>query len=414
VQIEILHFFLNASLSYLFLAHPSTAISKKVMKEHSDAMGKLNRRLEVERELVRDQLDNINQKLAEANRNSANRDIEIKKILDEHKIASVEEFERLSSEIGAARDAVVNLSADVFIATDSLSQKVDGGNVQTHKMLGSLTETVDGLAQNQAKYNSEQKSLLTKEAVVALFWAIKKEEDGAERALAARTSDNWKLSEAQYKINTVYSKSRGRDVDDEISRGNFGTVFRGKCGNKVAAIKEQKLSKSFEKEVSILFRLDHTNIVHCFGGRILEDEGLTHLVMPELRGSIRDEICWPGDDSKPKMTPDRMWNVIFSVAMGLHYLHSVRIVHRDVKPENVLVSFDGVCKISDFGLSSELKSKTGAERRTTTRSTHTTANQGTDGFKAPEVYDPKKHTGRPVDVYAYGSFVYTIYLQEVP
>jgi hypothetical protein len=85
-----------------------------------------------------------------------------------HNIASVADLEKVSSEIGAVRDALVNLSADKFIATDRLSQQVDGGNVQTYKMLGSLAETVDGLAQNQATYNSEQKSLLTEEAEVAL------------------------------------------------------------------------------------------------------------------------------------------------------------------------------------------------------------------------------------------------------
>jgi serine/threonine protein kinase len=105
--------------------------------------------------------------------------------------------------------------------------------------------------------------------------------------------------------------------------------------------------------------------------------------------------------------------IAFDIACGLEHLHAERIIHRDVKPGNVLISSDGLggpqtCKICDFGVSTQQGSDTSSVDVATTR----TNAQGTDKYMAPEMrtglfarasYDKK------VDVYSFGIMVWVIW-----
>jgi hypothetical protein len=233
-------------------------------------------------------------------------------------------------------------------------------------------------------------------------------------------SARWELTKDQYKFDKILNEDYDDDdehsheyVKDEIGKGGFGTVYRGKFGlTEKAAIKEMPISELdyFKTEVNMLYRLEHGNIVGCYGGRVLKKT--VHLVMAEMKGTLSD-VVWPKDASAPPIPADQKWPIILDVARGLAYLHSVpRIVHRDVKPDNVLISFKGVCKLADFGLAKMTNSKyTG---RNTARTKTTAGNCGTDNYKAPEVYDENQHTGRPVDVYAFGTLVFEVYTQTRP
>jgi hypothetical protein len=305
------------------------------------------------------------------------------------------------------------------------------------KVLG-LDMQVDQLAREHAMYNANQETLQLLHAVhdkqasnqAGFIKLLEDKFDGAMKYFAGKfnavlgkdappvvqMSAPWQLTKEQYEISEVFNEDKDKFVEDEIGRGGFGTVYRGKFEHsKRAAIKEMPISElvHFKNEVNMLYRLEHGNIVGCYGGRILKKT--VHLVMPEMKCTLSDEV-WPENTSAPPLTPGRKWSIILDVARGLAYLHSVpRIVHHDVKPDNVLISFkDGVCKLSDFGLASVTKSKiTG---RNTTRPNAATAagNRGTENYNAPEVYDENQHKGRPVDVYAFGTLVFEVYTQTSP
>jgi len=114
----------------------------------------------------------------------------------------------------------------------------------------------------------------------------------------------------------------------------------------------------FEQEVKIMMRLQAPNIVTVFES-FIEDERL-HIVMEKCSGSLNTWGKLYG-----VMPPRLAVKVLISMLKGLHVAHSKGVVHRDIKPHNVLISEDGTVKIADFGLallylSPESLTKTGA------------------------------------------------------
>ena len=92
------------------------------------------------------------------------------------------------------------------------------------------------------------------------------------------------------------------------------------------------------------------------------------------------------------------------IVLGLEYLHSLGIVYRDLKSENVLISADGHVKLTDFGLSKQL-SPTGGDV------THTMC--GTPDYVAPEVLSKQGHT-ESIDWWALGILLYEMYVKRTP
>lgn len=127
----------------------------------------------------------------------------------------------------------------------------------------------------------------------------------------------------------------------ERDRGSFGQVFRGtleKIPYIKVAVKKQKVD-SHEHEVSILRGLDHTNIVPLLGSYV--EKGMGYLVVPMYESNLSD---WEGE----------CYDLLADELTGLDYLKSQRVVHCDIKPENICVRNseemgpEGV--IIDFGL----------------------------------------------------------------
>jgi serine/threonine protein kinase len=90
------------------------------------------------------------------------------------------------------------------------------------------------------------------------------------------------------------------------------------------------------------------------------------------------------------------------IVNGTHYLHSKSICHRDIKPQNILVSADGVCKLSDFGLSLKMDNYGRVHGKA-----------GTDGYTPPEA-DLGEYKGIPGDIFAIGIVFYLMLKGEMP
>eukprot|EP00118_Oscarella_pearsei_P000175 m.4373 g.4373 ORF g.4373 m.4373 type:complete len:316 (+) comp10621_c0_seq1:267-1214(+) len=148
---------------------------------------------------------------------------------------------------------------------------------------------------------------------------------------------------------------------DEIGTGAYGTVYRAvnRRSGKHVALKELRLLSQEEgvpvttvREVTLLKRLGnigHPNVVKLFSVILKEGskarEYNIRLVFEyldrDLAQFMRDELLIPKELVK---------NIVLQLLKGLDFLHSNRVVHRDLKPQNVLVARDGVVKIADFGL----------------------------------------------------------------
>ncbi len=142
---------------------------------------------------------------------------------------------------------------------------------------------------------------------------------------------------------------------EEIATGGMGTVWRGARADdefeRVVAIKLLRPARDpgsvvqrFRLERRTLARLDHANIARLLDGGAT-DEGMPYLVMEHVDGVPIDAFC----DARRLGVRERL-ELFCPVAAAVHHAHRSFVVHRDLKPGNILVTRDGVPKLVDFGI----------------------------------------------------------------
>jgi serine/threonine-protein kinase len=169
-------------------------------------------------------------------------------------------------------------------------------------------------------------------------------------------------------------------TDTTLSRGVAVKVMRPDLGH------EQMFALRFRDEAVHSAALLHTNIATVFDYG--EDDGLAYLVMERVEGwPLSQEIRERGP-----LHPDRVVSVIGQAALALGVAHEARVVHRDVKPANILVREDGLVKLTDFGIARALDA-----------SGHTRMGEmlGTPHYLSPEQALGEPATGAS-DLYALG------------
>ncbi|XP_057800993.1 serine/threonine-protein kinase STY13-like isoform X2 [Salvia miltiorrhiza] len=179
------------------------------------------------------------------------------------------------------------------------------------------------------------------------------------------------------------------------------------------------LQTSFRQEVAVWHKLDHPNVTKFVGASI----GTTNLRLPSEGtlgasfNSLPSRACCvvveyvPGGtlkkflirNSKKKLAFKIVVQLALDLARGLSYLHSKKIVHRDVKTENMLLDANRTLKIADFGVA----------RVEAQNPRDMTGNTGTLGYMAPEVLDGKPYN-RKCDVYSFGICLWEIYCSNMP
>src|SRR5262249_12731383 len=154
----------------------------------------------------------------------------------------------------------------------------------------------------------------------------------------------------------------------------------------------------FRDETRRVRALDHTNVVPVLAYG--EERGLLYLVMPLLQESLRERM------EREKVLPlvDAA-KIVVQVAAALDAAHGQGIVHRDVKPENILLDVDGRAHLTDFGIArdADFLKKTGSSR--TLASTGLPV--GTPEYMAPEQLRGEAVDHR-VDIYSLGVVLYEL------
>lgn len=160
----------------------------------------------------------------------------------------------------------------------------------------------------------------------------------------------------------------------------------------------------FRREAQRVAALDHPNIVPVFQSG--EEHGLLYLVMPLLKESLRDRMTREG-----ALDPVEAVFMAVELAVALEAAHRQGLVHRDVKPENILLNDDGRPLLSDFGIAREVEVlRDPAAVRTLARSGLPV---GTPEYMAPEQLRGAVADQR-VDVYSLGTVLYEMLTGHVP
>ncbi|HMF11361.1 MAG TPA: serine/threonine-protein kinase, partial [Gemmataceae bacterium] len=200
------------------------------------------------------------------------------------------------------------------------------------------------------------------------------------------------------------------EILETIARGTVASVFkvRHRETEELAAIKavlpplsrNAVLLKRFEQEFRVSNALSHTNLVRAleFG----HYEEAVYLVMELVDGpNLADRIERDGPLSEAEAV-----RVIVEAARGLHHAHKHGIVHRDVKPKNVLLGAKGQVKLADLGQLKDLELDLGL--------TGPGESMGTPCFMAPEQFRDAKRASVLGDVYSLGATLYTAITGETP
>lgn len=159
------------------------------------------------------------------------------------------------------------------------------------------------------------------------------------------------------------------------------------------------IRRRFLAEAQALAKLDHAHIVRVYD--VGEQDGWPFLLMSLVRGgSLEDYLAREG-----RMGARTAARVMIDVCRGVQEAHDAGIVHRDIKPDNVLITSKGVAKVTDFGI---------AIVDENLRRTRTGSVMGTLGYMAPEQQRDAKNLGPTADVYALGATLFALVSGEQP
>ncbi len=202
------------------------------------------------------------------------------------------------------------------------------------------------------------------------------------------------------------------DVEKEIGKGAMGTVYQGRDPkiNRVVAIKTLALSQEFEedeledvkqrffREAETAGRLNHPNIVTIYDAG--EEHDLAYISMEYLKG----KDLTPYTKSENLLALERVLHMVADSAEALAYAHEHNVVHRDVKPGNIMYDADTqTLKITDFGIA----------RITDSSRTKTGMVLGTPSYMSPEQLAGKKVDGRS-DLFSLGVMLYQMVTGKLP
>jgi Protein kinase domain len=197
-------------------------------------------------------------------------------------------------------------------------------------------------------------------------------------------------------------KIPGYEILGILGQGGMGVVYKARhlALDRLVALKmilnsdhsdTLELAR-FHAEAEALARLQHPNIVQIF--EVGEHEGRPYLALEYLDGgSLAAKL------GGAPLPPRQAARIMEALAHAVHAAHLRRVVHRDLKPANVLLTTDGIPKVTDFGLAKRLDVGAGL--------TQTNAIMGTPSYMAPEQAAGKTaEIGPAADVYALGAILY--------
>lgn len=193
----------------------------------------------------------------------------------------------------------------------------------------------------------------------------------------------------------------GHVVEVEIE----GTLFAAKRFQ--PTVMNEKFCKKFLREYALLENLNHPNIVHYHGIYFPPKEALPLLIMERLATNLHSHLL---DEQNSNLPICVKTTILCDIAKGLAYLHAQKpvVIHRDLTAKNILINFEGVAKIADFGNSQiiDISPESGLETMT--------GYPGTRVYLAPEALCTVAHYNVKLDVFSFGHLALFTAIQIFP
>jgi eukaryotic-like serine/threonine-protein kinase len=196
------------------------------------------------------------------------------------------------------------------------------------------------------------------------------------------------------------------EIIDKVGSGGMADVYKARCHrlNRFVAIKVLKAEYSDDKNFVKKFRgeaqsaagLSHPNIVNVYD--VGDDNGLHYIVMELVEGITLKNFI----ERKGKLEVKEAVGIAIQIAMGMEAAHTNHIIHRDIKPQNIIISREGKVKVTDFGIA-----------KATNSNTITSNAMGSVHYLSPEQarggYSDEKS-----DIYSLGVTLYEMLSGKVP
>ena len=242
-------------------------------------------------------------------------------------------------------------------------------------------------------------------------------QDSARRQAASRrpSCDCWPIIQMKKRVEELLGQFKSINIETEdlflqgqIGAGGFGTVYKATrfSTSEIVAVKELRTDRltmnswgSLYAEVEAMAAVRHPFVLELVGAHITEPYRIITRFCPGK--SLFDRLHRNCPDL-PKLTSTALTRIAYQVAVGMAHLHSLGIVHRDLKTLNILLDEEDDGCVADFGLSGMMKDNR-----------ELCGGVGTPHYTAPEVLAHTKY-GPKVDSFSYGVVLWEMLMRKVP
>ncbi|MGQ9779106.1 MAG: Stk1 family PASTA domain-containing Ser/Thr kinase [Bacillota bacterium] len=197
-------------------------------------------------------------------------------------------------------------------------------------------------------------------------------------------------------------------LEELIGEGGMALVYKAECSvlARPVAVKilrpqfaaDAEFVERFRREAQAAARLSHPNIVTVYD--VGQDKGLNYIVMEYVPGENLKEII----KREAPFTVARALNIARQICEALHHAHQHNIIHRDIKPHNILITPEGLVKVTDFGIARAVSAST--------------LTQGGAVLGSVQYFSPEQAKGAPAsvasDIYSLGCVLYEMLTGSVP
>ena len=152
------------------------------------------------------------------------------------------------------------------------------------------------------------------------------------------------------------------ELMDKIGEGGMANVYTARCQilNRIVAVKilkdefstDEEFVNKFRNEAQAAASLNHPNIINVFD--VGHDDGISYIVMEYVEGINLKELI----KKEGALQESRAINIVKQIALALSEAHNKKIIHRDIKPHNIMMNKDNMVKVGDFGIAKAVNSST--------------------------------------------------------